>query len=193
MEQENHKIIILTAPSGAGKSSIAAFLLKKYPWLTFSISATTRAPRGKEQNGKEYYFLSANDFRQKIKDNDFLEWEMVYADNYYGTLKSEMDRIWHNQQIPILDIDVKGAIHVMQLYPNETMTIFINPPSMEILESRLRKRATETEEKIQTRLSKASYEISMRNSFQHVILNDDFEKACQEVEKRICAFVGIEN
>lgn len=183
------KIIILTAPSGAGKSSIARHLIHKFDWLSFSVSAATREKRKGEVDGKDYYFIPEEAFQQKIKDNEFLEWEMVYKGNYYGTLKSELSRIWSQGKIPVLDIDVKGAIHVEQQYPFNTFSIFIEPPSMAVLEQRLRGRGTETEEKIQTRISKAGYEISLKNSFDKIVLNDDLSKACNEVESAIAEFV----
>lgn len=183
------KIIILTAPSGAGKSSIAYYLLENNEWLAFSVSAATRERRKGELEGIHYYFMSPEAFREKVKNNEFLEWEMVYKDNYYGTLRSEIERIWLEGKTPLLDIDVKGAIHIQQEYPNNTLSIFVEPPSIEVLEQRLRSRATESEEKIQTRMSKASYEISLKDSFDLVILNDDLDKACSEAEKAITQFV----
>ncbi|WP_447640241.1 MULTISPECIES: guanylate kinase [Chitinophagaceae] len=183
------KIIILTAPSGAGKSSIAYYLLENNEWLAFSVSAATREKRKGEIDGVHYYFMSPEEFREKVKNNEFLEWEMVYKDNYYGTLRSEIERIWADGKTPLLDIDVKGAIHIEQEYPNNTLSIFVEPPSVDVLEQRLRSRGTETEEKIQTRMSKAAYEISLKDSFDKVILNDDLDKACLEAEKVITQFV----
>ena len=180
MEQVFHKIIIITAPSGAGKTSITKQLMKHFPQLAFSISAATRAKRKHEQNGVDYHFMSVEEFQQKIHENAFMEWEMVYEGNYYGTLKSEMERIWRNGQIPVLDIDVKGAIHVQDLYPKQILTIFIEPPSIEELKRRLESRGTETADSLQARISKASYEISFKHSFQHVIVNDDLPKAVAE-------------
>ena len=180
MEQVFHKIIIITAPSGAGKTSITKQLMKHFPQLAFSISAATRAQRKHEQNGVDYHFMSIEEFQQKIHENAFMEWEMVYEGNYYGTLKSEMERIWSNGQIPVLDIDVKGAIHVQDLYPKQILTIFIEPPSIDELKRRLESRGTETADSLQARISKASYEISFKHSFQHVIVNDDLPKAVAE-------------
>lgn len=180
MEQVFHKIIIITAPSGAGKTSITKQLMKHFPQLAFSISAATRAKRKHEQNGVDYHFMSVEEFQQKIHENAFMEWEMVYEGNYYGTLKSEMERIWSNGQIPVLDIDVKGAIHVQDLYPKQILTIFIEPPSIDELKRRLESRGTETADSLQARISKASYEISFKHSFQHVIVNDDLPKAVAE-------------
>ncbi|MFT4204678.1 MAG: guanylate kinase [Chitinophagaceae bacterium] len=183
------KIILLTAPSGAGKSSIAYYLLENNEWLAFSVSAATRERRKGEIEGVHYYFITPEDFREKVKNNEFLEWEMVYKDNYYGTLRSEIQRIWSEGKTPLLDIDVKGAIHIEQEFPTNTLSIFIEPPSIEVLEERLRKRGTETEEKIRTRMNKAAYEISLKDSFDLVILNDDLDKACIEAEKAVTQFV----
>lgn len=180
MEQVYHKIVIITAPSGAGKTSITKQLMKHFPQLAFSISAATRAKRKHEQDGVDYHFMSIEEFQQKIHENAFMEWEMVYEGNYYGTLKSEMERIWSNNQIPVLDIDVKGAIHVQNLYPKQILTIFIEPPSIDELKRRLESRGTETADSLQARINKASYEISFKHSFQHVIVNDDLQKAVAE-------------
>ena len=185
-----NKLIIITAPSGAGKTSITRFLLHKYPVLSFSISAATRQPRGQEKDGVDYYFLSADDFQQKIQHNAFIEWEMVYEGKYYGTLKSELDRIWALGKIPMLDIDVKGAIHVQQQFPNNSLSIFIEPPSVDELKIRLASRGTETEESLHARVSKASYEISFKHHFNKTILNDNLDKACKETETVIGEFLG---
>ncbi|HSC54668.1 MAG TPA: guanylate kinase [Phnomibacter sp.] len=183
------KIIIITAPSGAGKTSITHYLLQQFPTLTFSISAATRQPRGTEVSGKDYYFMSEEDFRQKIRQNEFLEWEMVYEGKYYGTLKSEMDRIWSEGKTPILDIDVKGAIHVQQQYPGRCLSLFIQAPSVDALKERLEGRGTETAESLATRLSKASYEMSFRNKFDAVIVNDVLENAQHETEGIVQQFL----
>lgn len=187
---QSQKIIIITAPSGAGKTSITRFLLQKYPQLAFSISAATRSPRGREENGKDYYFMSVDEFRQHIQQNDFVEWEMVYEGKYYGTLKNELDRIWNNGQTPMLDIDVKGAIHVQQQYPDQTLSLFIEPPSVDELRKRLFGRGTETDESLQARINKAGYEISFKHHFDHIIVNDNLENACAEAEKLILEFLA---
>lgn len=184
------KLIILTAPSGSGKTSITNFLIQKYPKLAFSISATTRAPRGTEQNGIEYYFMTVDDFKQKIDAHAFIEWEMVYEGKYYGTLQSELERIWNDGKVPMLDIDVKGAIHVQQAFAGDCLSIFIQPPSVEELRKRLTSRGTETPESLETRVSKASYEMSFSHHFTKTILNDELNKACQETESVIKAFLG---
>ncbi|MDB5249560.1 MAG: guanylate kinase [Segetibacter sp.] len=186
------KIIIITAPSGAGKTSITRYLLHKYPRLAFSISAATRPARGQEKNGVDYYFMSVEEFQEKIKNNDFVEWEMVYEGKYYGTLKSELERIWAEGKTPILDIDVKGAIHVQQQFPQTSLSIFVKPPSVEELKKRLTGRGTETPENIATRLNKATYELSFCHSFNVVVVNDELGQACAETEAAIKAFTIIE-
>jgi len=184
-----NKILIITAPSGAGKTSITHYLLKTIPKLAFSISATTRKPRDNEKNGVDYYFISEEEFRQKIQHNEFVEWEMVYEGRYYGTLKSELQRIWQNQKIPLLDIDVKGAIHVRQQFPKNSLSVFIEPPSVEELKNRLRSRGTETDESLQARINKATFELSFQHSFDKVIVNDRFERACKEAEEIAKKFI----
>jgi len=185
-----HKLIIITAPSGAGKTSITRYLLGKYPLLSFSISATTRKKRGQEVNGVDYYFLEPTDFQQKITENQFVEWEMVYEGMYYGTLKTELQRIWNEGKVPMLDIDVKGAIHVQKQFHVNSLSLFIEPPSIDALKIRLASRGTETEESLQTRLNKAAYELSFKHHFNKVIHNDDLQKACEETEKTILDFLG---
>ncbi|HWB27363.1 MAG TPA: guanylate kinase [Chitinophagaceae bacterium] len=184
------KLIIITAPSGSGKTSITKYLLDKYPRLSFSVSATTRKPRQGEKDGVDYYFISAEDFQQKISEDAFIEWEMVYEGKYYGTLKSELERIWSDGRVPVLDIDVQGAIHVEKQFPGTCLSIFIQPPSIEELKRRLEKRQTESLESLQTRLSKANYELSFTGHFNRVIINDNLEKACHETEEVITSFLG---
>jgi guanylate kinase len=190
MEKVANKIIIITAPSGAGKTSITHYLLAKYPQLAFSISATTRKPRNNEQDGKDYYFISTEEFQQKIKENAFIEWEMVYEGKYYGTLHAELERIWANGKVPVLDIDVKGAIHVQQQFPNQTLSIFIEAPSLEELKKRLESRGTETPESLATRLNKANYELSFKHHFNIDIINNNLQEACHQAETAICNFLG---
>lgn len=187
---QQKKIIIITAPSGAGKTSITHFLLNKYPSLAFSVSATTRSPRGNEQHGVDYYFIPSHDFQKHIMQNDFVEWEMVYEGKYYGTLKTETERIWNENKTPLLDIDVQGAIHVQQQFQGKSLSIFIKPPSVDVLRKRLQNRGTETEESIATRLGKAAYELSFTHAFDAVIVNDDFDVACAETEAAIQQFLG---
>jgi guanylate kinase len=184
------KIIIITAPSGAGKTSITRYLLDKYSdKLAFSISAATRQPRGDEQNGRHYYFMSVAEFTNKIQHEEFVEWEMVYDGKYYGTLKSELHRIWNEGKVPVLDIDVKGAIHIQQQYPETTLSIFIEPPSVDELKRRLMSRGTESEESLNARVNKASYEISFKTYFNKVVVNSNLEIACKEAEEIILDFI----
>jgi guanylate kinase len=186
-----NKLIIITAPSGAGKTSITRHLLQRFPQLAFSVSAATRSPRGKEKNGIDYYFLSLEEFQDKIQLNEFVEWEMVYESKYYGTLKNELQRIWGNYQVPVLDIDVKGAIHVQQQYPRTSMSIFINPPSVDELRRRLESRGTETADSLQARVNKAAFEISFKQHFNHIIINDNFDRACKEAVELVNGFLQI--
>jgi guanylate kinase len=191
MTNSNHKIIIIAAPSGAGKTSITRHLLNKFPeHLAFSISAATRQPRGQEKDGKDYYFISPEEFRQKIKEEAFIEWEMVYEGKYYGTLKSEINKIWSAGKIPVLDIDIKGAINVQKQYPNKSVSLFIEPPSVEELRKRLEFRGTETPESIDARINKATYELSFKDKFDHIILNDVLDKACMEAAEIVAGFLG---
>jgi guanylate kinase len=184
------KIIILTAPSGAGKTSITRYLLNKYPdQLAFSISAATRSARGKEKNAADYYFMNEEEFTYKIQHEEFVEWEMVYEGKYYGTLKSELQRIWALNKVPLLDIDVKGAIHVQSQFPGDTLSLFIEPPSVTELKKRLTGRGTESEESLNARVNKAAYELSFKHSFHHVIVNDDLSQACQESQSLVLNFI----
>lgn len=190
MGADTRKIIIIAAPSGSGKTSITRYLLQKYPLLSLSISAATRKPRGEEKDGVHYHFMSEAAFKQKIEENAFVEWEMVYEGSYYGTLKVELERIWNLGKIPILDIDVKGAIHLQDQFPNRCLSIFIEPPSVAELKKRLESRGTETPESLANRVNKASYELSFKNHFHKNILNDNLEKACKETEQVIKEFLG---
>ncbi len=184
------KIIVITAPSGAGKTSITKHLLKTFPdKLAFSISAATRKARGNEKNGSDYYFMSEEEFTNKIQHGEFLEWEMVYEGKYYGTLKSELARIWSHGKVPVLDIDVKGAIHVQQQYPETTLSLFIDPPGVDELKRRLQSRGTESEDSLNARVNKASYELSFKDHFDHIIVNDNLEKALGEAEAIVKSFV----
>lgn len=191
MSSPYHKILIVTAPSGAGKTSITKVLMKKFPKLAFSISAATRAARGDEKNGVDYHFISLEDFKKRILNDEFIEWEMVYEGKYYGTLKSELERIWKLNKIPVLDIDVKGAIHVQQEYPINTLSIFIEPPTLNELKKRLNTRGTENEEAILARINKASFEISFKDQFNEVIVNDNLEKACSIAEVMVKKFIEM--
>jgi guanylate kinase len=187
----NQKIIIITAPSGAGKTSITKHLLQHFPQLAFSVSAATRPARGRERHGVDYYFISGEEFQQKIQQQAFVEWEMVYEGKYYGTLKSELYRIWNNRQVPVLDIDIKGAIHVQQQYPQTCLSLFIEPPSVDELRRRLEGRGTETDESLQARINKAAYEISFKHHFDHIIVNSNLEQACKEATRLVGDFLQI--
>ena len=190
MAADSRKIIIIAAPSGSGKTSITRFLLQKYPALCLSVSAATRKPRGEEKDGVHYHFISEEDFKHKIEENAFVEWEMVYEGSYYGTLKAELERIWNLGKTPILDIDVKGAIHLQDQFPNRCLSIFIEPPSVAELKKRLESIGTETPESLANRVNKASYELSFKNHFHKNILNDNLERACTETEQVIKEFLG---
>jgi guanylate kinase len=190
MSTSLEKVIILAAPSGAGKSTITQFLLHKYPKLAFSVSATTRAPRGNEQDGVAYHFLSLAKFEGLIYQNEFLEYEQVYEGVYYGTLVAELRRIWDLGKVPVLDIDVKGAIAVQKKLGDKSLSIFIMPPSIEVLKERLEKRNTETAESIETRINKAAYEISFSKDFNAIVKNEVLATACEEAEKLLLNFLG---
>lgn len=191
MAESSQKLIIITAPSGAGKTSVTKYLLEKIPQLAFSVSATTRKPRSNEKDGADYYFIPEEAFHTKIQENDFIEWEMVYEGKYYGTFKSELDRIWNDHKIPLLDIDVKGAIHVHEQFDDNCLTIFIEPPSVDELKRRLESRGTESLESLQTRLNKAAFELSFKQQFNKRIINDNLQRACLEAESVVKAFLNL--
>jgi len=184
------KLIIFSAPSGAGKTTIVRHLLEKNLNLEFSVSATSRAPRHNETHGKDYYFLSAEEFKKKITNNEFLEWEEVYNGVYYGSLKSEVERIRNNGKNVIFDVDVVGGLDIKKIYGDEARAIFVQPPSVDELLSRLQNRSTETEEKIQMRIAKAEQELSFASEFDVIITNNDLTQACKEAEKLIREFIG---
>ncbi len=180
------KLIVFSAPSGSGKTTIVKHLLKQEALnLEFSVSATSRESRGEEIHGKDYYFLSLKDFKQHIKDDDFLEWEEVYRDNFYGTLNSEIERIWAMGKNVIFDIDVVGGLRIKKKFPERTLAVFVKPPSVEELKIRLKKRMTETDEKINMRIAKASLEMATSPRFDYTILNDVLEHALEEAERLI--------
>jgi guanylate kinase len=187
------KVVIITAPSGAGKTTITRFLLNRFQGrLSFSVSATNRPPRDGEKDGSDYHFIDTERFRELIREDAFLEWEMVYEGRYYGTLRSEVDRIWNVGQAALLDIDVKGALSVMQRLRGSTLSLFIEPPSLEELARRLSMRGTETEQSLRTRIEKAAYEISFKDSFDRRVVNDDLERACEEVAGIVGAFLNVD-
>lgn len=190
MSKTNNKLIIITAPSGAGKTSVTRHLLKAFPdQLAFSVSCATRSPRNNEKNGVDYYFISVDAFKNKIQQDEFAEWEMVYEGKYYGTLKSELQRIWQQHKAPLLDMDVQGGINIQQKYPGNTLSLFIEPPSLEELRRRLEARGTETPESLQARINKASLELSRKNKFDRIIINDQLERACKEAEEAVRKFL----
>lgn len=169
--------MIFSAPSGAGKTTIVKHLLKSRNNLAFSISATTRPPRGSEQHAKDYYFLVESDFNNHIANGDFVEWEQVYSGSFYGTLKSEVERIWADDKVVLFDVDVAGGIKLKKVFGEQALSVFVMPPSLEVLEGRLRKRGTESEEKIKERVAKAELEMSFAPNFDTILMNDDLEQA----------------
>ncbi len=183
------KLIVFSAPSGSGKTTIVRHLLAQEDLnLEFSISATSRSPRGEEINGKDYYFISLEDFKQHIKSEDFLEWEEVYRDNFYGTLKSEVERIWAEGKNVIFDIDVAGGLRIKKKFPEETLAVFVKPPSIDELKIRLKKRSTETEDKINMRIAKASVELATAPQFDVIIKNYDLDTAKEEAYQLVKKF-----
>ena len=183
------KILIFSAPSGSGKSTIVNHLLQCGLGLEFSISATSRAPRGTEKNGVEYYFLTTEEFRKRIDNDQFVEYEEVYSGCYYGTLRSEISRIWGKGNHIVFDVDVKGGVNLKKLFGDSALSIFIQPPSVEELRNRLVKRATDSPEKIEQRVAKAVEELTYAPQFDAVIVNDDLQTALSEAEKIVREFV----
>ena len=188
----NGKVIIVSAPSGAGKTSIVKHVLQFLPELRFSTSATTRAKREGEINGKDYHFLSVDDFKKGIRHDAFLEWEEVYANQFYGTLKSEIQRIWDEGKVVIFDVDVKGGLNIKKYFGDKALAIFVEPPTVQELENRLRKRGTETEESLRKRVEKAEYELSFAPQFDKIILNDNLDDAREEMLQTIREFLDKE-
>lgn len=184
------KLIVFSAPSGSGKTTIVRHLLNQADLnLAFSISATSRSPRGDEKNGEDYYFISTEDFKNHIKNEDFLEWEEVYRDNFYGTLKSEVQRIWAEGKNVIFDIDVVGGLRIKKKFPERTLAVFVKPPSVEELKIRLKKRKTESDEKINMRIAKASLEMATAPRFDHIIVNDKLDEALQRAEELVAKHI----
>ncbi|HZJ36971.1 MAG TPA: guanylate kinase [Gillisia sp.] len=185
------KLIVFSAPSGSGKTTIVRYLLFKPELnLDFSISAASRPPRENEVDGKDYYFLSLEDFKKKIKNDEFLEWEEVYRDNFYGTLKTEIERIWASGKNVIFDIDVVGGLDIKNIYPEQTLAVFVKPPSIEELKIRLKKRKTESEDKINMRVAKASIELATAPQFDFIIENNNLQKALDEAYTLVSDFVN---
>ncbi len=186
----NKKVMIFSAPSGAGKSTIVAHLMKRFPVLGFSVSATSRAPRGEESNGKEYYFFNTEEFKKKIANNEFIEYEEVYKGFYYGTLKSEIDKLWSQGKIILFDIDVVGGVNLKKLFGESALSVFIKPPSLEVLRERLTGRGTEDNESVERRLTKAQYELSFEDKFDVILINDKLEDCLGEAERITEEFIS---
>jgi guanylate kinase len=187
------KLIIFSAPSGAGKTTIVRHLLKKFPQLSFSISATTRESRGSEQHQNDYYFISKEDFLHKIARQEFVEFEEVYSGTFYGTLRSEIERIWNEDKHVIFDIDVEGGLRLKRKYEEDALAIFVQPPSLEVLKERLTGRGTDSEEKLQERFIKAEKELQYADKFDVILKNYDLETACKEAEKLVGDFLSVKH
>ncbi|MEN6619411.1 MAG: guanylate kinase [Rikenellaceae bacterium] len=185
---KENKVLIFSAPSGAGKTTVVRHLLKKYSFLDFSISATSRLPRGEEVNGREYFFLSKEDFKKRIEADEFIEYEEVYTGFFYGTLKSEVDRIWSEGKIIVFDIDVKGGVNLKKLYGKNALAVFVQPPSTQILRERLITRGTETSEVIENRVAKAKEELSYAKYFDKVLINENLDNCLLEAEQLVERF-----
>lgn len=179
--EQTGRCIIFSAPSGAGKTTLVRHILKVRGDLAFSVSATSRNPRGQEQEGIDYYYMTPEAFRTQIDADAFVEWEEVYHDQYYGTLKAEILRIWGNQQHVVFDVDVEGGVSLKRVFGDRALSVFVQPPSLEVLESRLRSRGTESEANIAKRMAKAERELTYADYFDHILVNDDLERAKQEV------------
>ncbi len=184
-----NKVIIFSAPSGSGKTTLVKHCLEQFPELVFSISCTTRNPRGTEQNGIDYHFITPDEFRQKISENAFVEFEEVYTDKYYGTLKSEVERIWNEGKTVIFDVDVKGGISLKKYFGEQALSVFIMPPSIEELERRLVSRATDDTETIRTRVEKASEEMTYKDQFDEIVVNSDLDEAKTSVQQLLNNFL----
>ncbi len=185
------KLIVFSAPSGSGKTTIVRHLLQQEDLnLAFSVSAASREPRGNEQHGRDYYFISIEDFKKHIKADDFLEWEEVYRDNFYGTLKSEVERLWAEGKNVIFDIDVSGGLRIKRKFPDQTLAVFVKPPSIDELKIRLKKRSTESDDKINMRIAKASAELATAPQFDVIVKNHDLETAQQEAYELVKEFIS---
>ncbi len=184
------KLVIFSAPSGAGKTTIVHHLLKQIPQLAFSVSATTRQKRGEEVHGKDYYFISKEDFLHRIAQKEFVEFEEVYKDNFYGTLRSEIERLWSEGKQVIFDIDVEGGLHLKKKFGHRALAVFVQPPSLEVLIKRLHGRATDSPEKLKERIEKAEKELAYADKFDLILKNDDLKTACAEAEQLVSKFLG---
>ena len=189
---DNRKAVIFSAPSGSGKSTIVSHILKLHPELKFSVSAASRAPRGDEKNGVAYWFISADEFRKRIADNEFVEYAEVYPGSFYGTLKSEVERIWDNGDAIIFDVDVKGGVNLKKYFGDRALSVFIQAPSVEVLRQRLVSRATDSPEAIERRVAKAAEEMTYADKFDHIIVNDDLQKAYADAERLVSDFLSQE-
>lgn len=185
----SHKALIFSAPSGAGKSTVVNHLMETFPQLDFSVTATTRPRRGTEENGKEYYFISKDEFRDLIAKDAFVEWEEVYKDRYYGTLKLELERIWNGNKIAVFDVDVKGGINLKKKFGKSALSVFIAPPSLGVLEERLRKRGTDSDRAIAERVAKASVEMQDAPRFDVILVNDKLEDTLDRATEIVAAFI----
>ncbi len=188
---DSSKVLIISAPSGAGKSTLVSHLLKSGFPLLFSVSATSRKPRGNEVDGREYYFITAAEFRRRIKRDEFVEWQEVYKDYYYGTLRSEIERIRNAGKIPLFDVDVRGGINLKKIFGDDALSVFIMPPSVEELRRRLVLRGTDTSEQIAMRVEKAASEILLAEHFDTVVINDNLEKACITILNVVREFMDM--
>lgn len=186
------KLIIFSAPSGSGKTTLVHYVMEKIPKLSFSVSATSRPPRPGEKNGVDYYFISVEDFRRKIKEGAFVEWQEVYENQYYGTLKSEVEKIRARGHSVVFDVDVKGGVNIKKIYRDQALAIFVKPPSLKVLEERLRRRSTEDEESLRKRLERAAFELGFESRFDKVVVNDQLEKAQQEALHLVREFLEKE-
>lgn len=184
------KLLIFSAPSGSGKTTLVKYIMENIDNLLFSISATSRSPRGSEVNGKDYYFLSVDDFRKKIEDNKFVEWEEVYGGRYYGTLISEVERIRNSGNHVVFDVDVVGGVNIKNQFKDDALAVFVMPPSLEELEKRLISRNTDSDDDIRIRIEKAEFELTFAPKFDYIIINDDLEKAKKEVLNTVKAFIN---
>jgi guanylate kinase len=190
LKAKNQKLIVFSAPSGSGKTTIVKHLIKKFPILGFSISACTRDKRGRmEENGKDYYFLSPDEFRQKIESHEFVEWEEVYEGAFYGTLKSEIERIWSLGKVVIFDVDVKGGLSLKEYYKEKALTVFVKVPSIETLKDRLTGRGTDSEDSISRRLFKVNFEMGFQDQFDVILVNDNLESTLLQAEKLVADFL----